>query len=234
MRSAPPARRRRAAIRCSCASSCTRSPSKGLVPTEANVPRLRELEARAGSRAVSLRLAWLPPEATALAQGRRGPRRRRRSTPGRGARRPGRTRSLRGGRGPRPGRRAPVAAAARVRPSPDPGGRLRLSHPARAGRRSRAGRGAPGRRGRRAGARRRAPAAQLRRRAGQRAWRRCARPPAARARAGLPRARSPICAAPSTSPRLPPSAPRCWSSSARPRRGSAARRRSSICKLRAS
>jgi hypothetical protein len=41
---------------------------EGVVPTEANVPRLRELEARAGSRAVSLRLAWLPPEATALAK----------------------------------------------------------------------------------------------------------------------------------------------------------------------
>jgi DNA-binding CsgD family transcriptional regulator len=41
---------------------------EGLVPTAANVPHLRELEARAGSRAVSLRLAWLPPEATALAQ----------------------------------------------------------------------------------------------------------------------------------------------------------------------
>src|SRR5438034_818206 len=41
---------------------------EGVVPTEANVPHLRELEARAGSRAVSLRLAWLPPEATALAK----------------------------------------------------------------------------------------------------------------------------------------------------------------------
>ena len=41
---------------------------EGVVPTEGNVPRLRELEARAGSRAVSLRLAWLPPEATALAK----------------------------------------------------------------------------------------------------------------------------------------------------------------------
>jgi len=41
---------------------------EGLVPTEANVPRLRELAARAGSRAVSLRLSRLPPEATALAQ----------------------------------------------------------------------------------------------------------------------------------------------------------------------
>ena len=41
---------------------------EGVVPTEGNVPRLRELEARAGSRAVSLRLAWLPAEATALAK----------------------------------------------------------------------------------------------------------------------------------------------------------------------
>ena len=41
---------------------------EGLVPVEANVPRLRELEARAGSRAVSLRLSRLQPEATTLAQ----------------------------------------------------------------------------------------------------------------------------------------------------------------------
>src|SRR6266536_1170860 len=41
---------------------------EGLAPTEANVPRLRELWARAGSRAVSLRLSRLPPEATTLAQ----------------------------------------------------------------------------------------------------------------------------------------------------------------------
>jgi DNA-binding CsgD family transcriptional regulator/tetratricopeptide (TPR) repeat protein len=39
-----------------------------LAPTDANVPRLRELSARAGSRAVSLRLSRLPPEATRLAQ----------------------------------------------------------------------------------------------------------------------------------------------------------------------
>lgn len=39
-----------------------------LAPTEANVPRLRELEAQVGSRAVSRRLSGLPPEATALAQ----------------------------------------------------------------------------------------------------------------------------------------------------------------------
>ncbi len=42
--------------------------AEGLAPTEANVPRLRELGARAGSRAVSLRLSRLPPEATTLAQ----------------------------------------------------------------------------------------------------------------------------------------------------------------------
>jgi DNA-binding CsgD family transcriptional regulator len=41
---------------------------EGLVPIEANVPRIHELAARAGSRAVSLRLSRLPPEATALAQ----------------------------------------------------------------------------------------------------------------------------------------------------------------------
>ena len=48
---------------------------EGVVPTEANVPRLRELEARAGSRAVSLRLRVLPPEATEAGTGRRDPRR---------------------------------------------------------------------------------------------------------------------------------------------------------------
>jgi DNA-binding CsgD family transcriptional regulator/tetratricopeptide (TPR) repeat protein len=42
--------------------------AEGLAPTEANVPRLRELAARAGSRAVSLRLSRLPPEATTLAR----------------------------------------------------------------------------------------------------------------------------------------------------------------------
>jgi DNA-binding CsgD family transcriptional regulator len=42
--------------------------TEGLIPVEANVSRLHELGARAGSRAVSLRLAHLPPEATALAQ----------------------------------------------------------------------------------------------------------------------------------------------------------------------
>jgi DNA-binding CsgD family transcriptional regulator len=41
---------------------------EGLAPTDANVPRLRELAARAGSRAVSLRLSRLPPAATALAR----------------------------------------------------------------------------------------------------------------------------------------------------------------------
>jgi len=42
--------------------------AEDLAPTEANVHRLHELGARAGSRAVSLRLSGLPPEATALAQ----------------------------------------------------------------------------------------------------------------------------------------------------------------------
>jgi DNA-binding CsgD family transcriptional regulator/tetratricopeptide (TPR) repeat protein len=40
---------------------------EGVAPTEANVPRLHELAARAGWRAVSLRLARLQPAATALA-----------------------------------------------------------------------------------------------------------------------------------------------------------------------
>src|SRR6266516_457580 len=42
--------------------------AEGLAPTAANVPRLRELAGRAGSRAVSLRLSRLPREATALAR----------------------------------------------------------------------------------------------------------------------------------------------------------------------
>jgi DNA-binding CsgD family transcriptional regulator len=42
--------------------------AEGLAPTEANVPRLRELEARAGSRAVSARLSRVPPDASSLAQ----------------------------------------------------------------------------------------------------------------------------------------------------------------------
>jgi tetratricopeptide (TPR) repeat protein len=42
--------------------------AEGLAPSEANLTRLRELGARAGSRAVSLRLSRLPPEATTLAQ----------------------------------------------------------------------------------------------------------------------------------------------------------------------
>ena len=42
--------------------------AEGLAPTEDNVPPLRELEARAGSRTVSLRLSPLPPEATRLAR----------------------------------------------------------------------------------------------------------------------------------------------------------------------
>ena len=42
--------------------------SEGLAANEANVPRLRELGARAGSRPVSVRLSRLPREATRLAQ----------------------------------------------------------------------------------------------------------------------------------------------------------------------
>jgi tetratricopeptide (TPR) repeat protein len=42
--------------------------AEGLAPIEVNVARLRELEVRAGSRAVSARLSRLPPEATRLAQ----------------------------------------------------------------------------------------------------------------------------------------------------------------------
>lgn len=42
--------------------------SEGLVPSSGNVARLHELGARAGSRAVALRLSHLPPEATAVAQ----------------------------------------------------------------------------------------------------------------------------------------------------------------------
>src|SRR5262245_11574471 len=41
---------------------------EGLAPIAANVPRLRELEARVGGRAVSVRLSRLPPEATRLAR----------------------------------------------------------------------------------------------------------------------------------------------------------------------
>jgi hypothetical protein len=42
--------------------------AEALAPTEVNVARLREIEARAGSRAASVRLSRLPPEATRLAQ----------------------------------------------------------------------------------------------------------------------------------------------------------------------
>jgi hypothetical protein len=42
--------------------------AEGLAPTVGNVPRLRELAARAGSRAVALRLSRLPPQAAALAR----------------------------------------------------------------------------------------------------------------------------------------------------------------------
>jgi DNA-binding CsgD family transcriptional regulator len=41
--------------------------AEGVAPTEENVPRLQEISARAGSRAVTLRLAGLQPEARALA-----------------------------------------------------------------------------------------------------------------------------------------------------------------------
>ena len=41
---------------------------EGLVPSEANLPRLHALAARAGSRAVTLRLSRLPPAATVLAR----------------------------------------------------------------------------------------------------------------------------------------------------------------------
>jgi DNA-binding CsgD family transcriptional regulator len=41
---------------------------EGIVPIEVNVPRLHELAARAGSRAISLRLSRLPPAATAVAR----------------------------------------------------------------------------------------------------------------------------------------------------------------------
>ena len=158
MRSAPPATRRQAAIRYSCASSCTRSPSRGSCRRRATCPACASSRRVPASRAVSLRLAWLPPEATRW-PGRRGARRRRRSAPGRGARRPRRTRCVRGGRGPRRG-----STCSR---SQQP---LGFVHPLiRAAvydsltqlereRRSRAGCGAPGRRGRRAGARRRAAA----------------------------------------------------------------------------
>jgi DNA-binding CsgD family transcriptional regulator/tetratricopeptide (TPR) repeat protein len=42
--------------------------AEALAPTAANVPRLRELGARAGARALAVRLARLPPAATRLAQ----------------------------------------------------------------------------------------------------------------------------------------------------------------------
>ena len=42
--------------------------AEGLAPTEPNVPRLRELGARAGSHAVTVRLSRLPPESRRLAQ----------------------------------------------------------------------------------------------------------------------------------------------------------------------
>jgi DNA-binding CsgD family transcriptional regulator/tetratricopeptide (TPR) repeat protein len=42
--------------------------AEGLAPSEVNVPRLREYEARAGSRTIAVRLSRLPPEATRLAR----------------------------------------------------------------------------------------------------------------------------------------------------------------------
>jgi predicted ATPase len=42
--------------------------SEGVAPTKSNVPRLRELEASAGSRTIALRLSRLPPQATRFAQ----------------------------------------------------------------------------------------------------------------------------------------------------------------------
>jgi DNA-binding CsgD family transcriptional regulator len=42
--------------------------AEGLTPTDPNVPRLRELGARAGSRAVTVRLSRLPPESRRLAE----------------------------------------------------------------------------------------------------------------------------------------------------------------------
>jgi hypothetical protein len=42
--------------------------AEGLAPTDVNVPRLRDLGARAGSRAASVRLSRIPPEARRLAQ----------------------------------------------------------------------------------------------------------------------------------------------------------------------
>jgi DNA-binding CsgD family transcriptional regulator/tetratricopeptide (TPR) repeat protein len=42
--------------------------AEGLAPAEPNVPRLRELGARAGSRAITARLSRLPPESRMLAQ----------------------------------------------------------------------------------------------------------------------------------------------------------------------
>jgi hypothetical protein len=42
--------------------------AEDVVPNSVNVPRLRKLAARAGSRALAARLSRLPPEATRLAQ----------------------------------------------------------------------------------------------------------------------------------------------------------------------
>ena len=67
--SARPVTRSPAEIRCSCTSCSTRSRAEDVGPDgRQRVPGLRELAARAGWRAVSLRLSRLPPEATRLAQ----------------------------------------------------------------------------------------------------------------------------------------------------------------------
>ena len=110
----------------------------GLAPTEGNVPRLRELAARAGSRAVALRLSRLPPQATALA----------RAVAILGDDADPRVAAALadldeevacgGGRSARAGRRPATPAAARVRASHDRRGRQRRAHAHRAGRGPRA------------------------------------------------------------------------------------------------
>ena len=100
--------------------------AEGLAPTEENVPRLREIEARAGSRAVSLAPLSAPAGGDDARAGRRDPGRRRRSRAKRQ-----RWRDLdeqaasEAAARARAGRRPSPAAAARVRPSADPRGGLR-------------------------------------------------------------------------------------------------------------
>ena len=98
--------------------------AEDLVPTEANVSRLRELEARAGSRIASLRLVPPPSGGDEARAGGRDPRRGRRPSARDRARRSGGGGRLRGCARARPGRHPATAAAARVRASADPGGRL--------------------------------------------------------------------------------------------------------------